>query len=76
MIAGGGNDPIARFALGFVALVLGALAIQYSKWLEVGSRHRPREEPNPYFELPRVMGAFLFVCGIVLIAWSAWTLLI
>ncbi|MGH9590234.1 MAG: hypothetical protein ACRD25_07545 [Terracidiphilus sp.] len=75
MIAAGGNVAIARFALGFAALVLGALAVQYSKWLEVGAPRHPREQPNPYFELPRLMGAFLFLCGLALIGWSAWSLL-
>lgn len=75
MTGAGGNDPVARFALGFVALVLGALAVQYSKWLEVGTRRRPREQPNPYFELARIMGAFLFLCGLVFIGWSAWSLI-
>lgn len=75
MIAAGGDDAIARFALGFVALVLGALDVQYSKWLEVGTRRQPREEPNPYFELARWVGALLFLCGLVLIGWSAWSLM-
>ena len=43
MIAAVGEDAIARFALGFVALVLGALGVQYSKWLEVGARRQPRK---------------------------------
>lgn len=75
MIAAGGNDAIARFALGFVALVLAALGVQYSKWLEVGTPRRPREVSNPYFELVRLLGALLFLCGLVLIGWSAWSLL-
>lgn len=75
MIAAGGDDAIARFALGFVALVLGALGVQYSKWLEVGTRRQAREEPNPYFELVRLLGALLFLSGLVLIGWSAWSLL-
>lgn len=75
MIAAYGDDAVARFALGFVALVLGALGVQYSKWLEVGTRHQAREEPNPYFELVRLLGALLFLCGLALIGWSAWSLL-
>jgi len=75
MIAAGGDDAIARFALGFVALVLGALGVQYSKWLELGGRRQPREEPNPYFELVRFLGALIFLCGLVSIGWSAWSLL-
>lgn len=75
MVTAGGDDAIARFALGFVALLLGALGVQYSKRLEVGTPRRPREEPNPYFELVRFVGALLFLCGLVLIGWSAWSLL-
>lgn len=75
MAAASGDDAIARFALGFVALVLGALGVQYSKWLEVGSRRLPREEPNPYFELARFFGGLIFLCGLALIGWSAWSLL-
>lgn len=75
MVAAGGDDAIARFALGFVALLLGALGVQYSKRLEVGTRREPRDEPNPYFELVRLFGALLFLCGLVLVAWSAWNLL-
>lgn len=75
MIDAGSADAIARFASGFVALVLGALAVQYSKWLEVGPRQRPRETPNPCFELARLLGAFFFLCGLALIGWSAWSLL-
>lgn len=75
MIAAGGDDAITRFALGFVALVLGALGVQYSKWLEVGTRRQPRDESNPYFELARWVGALLFLCGLVLIGWSAWSLM-
>lgn len=76
MIAAGGDDAIARFAMGFVALIVGALGVQYSKWLEVGTQRHPREEPNPYFEFVRFLGALLFLCGLVLIGWSAWSLLI
>ena len=75
MVAASGDDAIARFASGFVALLMGALVVQYSKRLEVGTRQHPREEPNPYFELVRFVGALLFVCGFLLIAWSAWNLL-
>jgi hypothetical protein len=75
MIAAGGDDAIARFALGFVALILGALGVQYSKWLEVGAHRHLREEPNPYFDLVRFLGALIFLCGLVLIGWSAWSLL-
>lgn len=75
MLAADGDNAIARFALGFVALSIGALLVQYSKWLEVGTRQQPREDPNPYFEMVRISGALLFVCGLVLIGWSAWSLL-
>ena len=75
MVASGGDDAITRFAVGFVGLLLGALVVQYSKRLEVGTRRQPREEPNPYFELVRFLGALLFVCGLVLIGWSAWSLM-
>ena len=76
MVTAGGEDAIARFALGFVALLLGALGVQYSKRLEIGTQRQPRQEPNPYFELVRFVGALLFLCGLVLIGWSAWSLLI
>jgi hypothetical protein len=75
MLAAGRDDAMARFALGFVALLMGALAVQYSKWLEVGTRQQPREDPNPYFELVRFLGALLFLGGLALIAWSAWSLM-
>lgn len=75
VLATGGDDAIARFGLGFAALLLGALGVQYSKWLEVGTRRQPREMPNPYFGLVRFLGALLFLSGLGLIGWSAWSLL-
>lgn len=75
MVAGSGGDTFGIFGLGFAALLLGALGVQYSKWLEVGSRRHLRDEPNPYFKLVRLSGALLFLFGLSLIAWSAWILL-
>lgn len=75
MITPGSDEAIARFALGFAALLIGALGVQYSKWLEVGTQPHPREQPNPYFELVRFLAGLVFLCGLVLIAWSAWSLL-
>ena len=75
MVRTGGENPIALFALGFIALLWGALGVQYSKRLEVGTRSHPRSEPNPYHELVRFFAALLFFGGLYLIAWSAWLLL-
>lgn len=71
----GVNGAPDLFGLGFVALLCGALAVQYSKRLEVGTRMRPRTEPNPYFELVRVLGALVFFSGLGMIGWSAWLLM-
>ncbi|HEX8712655.1 MAG TPA: hypothetical protein VF730_12335 [Terracidiphilus sp.] len=61
--------------IGFVALLWGALGVQWAKHLEVGSRRRPREEPNPYFELVRFLSALVFLSGLGMILWGAWMLL-
>jgi hypothetical protein len=75
VLAAGGDNAIVRFGLGFAALLLGALGVQYSKWLEVGTWRNPRTQPNPYYELVRFLGALLFLSGLGLIVWSAWSLL-
>lgn len=75
MFAESGGDAIGEFGFGFTALLLGALGVQYSRWLQVGTQRQPRDEPNPYFPLVRLFGALLFLCGLVLIGWSAWRLL-
>lgn len=69
------GDAMGIFGLGFVALLWGALVVQYSKRLEVGTRRQPRTEPNPYFELVRFLGALFFLGGLGMIGWSAWSLL-
>lgn len=71
----GVNGALDIFGLGFVALLWGALAVQWSRWLESGTRAKPREEPNPYFELVRFLGALGFLGGLGMIVWSAWLLL-
>lgn len=63
------------FGLGFIALIWGALGVQWSKWLEVGTRRKPRTEPNPYYQPLRWVGALVFFSGLGMIAWSAWMLM-
>jgi hypothetical protein len=64
MFAGSGGQALGEFGWGFTVLLLGALGVQYSKWLEVGSRRQPREEPNPYFEsVRRSSGPCCFCAG-------------
>lgn len=63
------------FGLGFIALIWGALGVQWSKWLEVGTRTKPRSEPNPYYRPVRWVGALVFLSGLGMIAWSAWMLM-
>lgn len=70
-----GGDPIERFALGSVALLWGALGVQYAKRLEVGTRQHPRTEPNPYHVLVRTVAAFFFLGGLYLIVSSGWSLM-
>jgi hypothetical protein len=69
------NDALEIFGFGFVALLWGALGVQYSKRLEVGTRAKPRTEPNPYFEMVRFVSALVFLSGLGMILWSAWLLM-
>lgn len=75
MAPGAGGDPIGMFALGFIGLLWGALGVQYSKRLEVGTRRHPRTEPNPYCHFVRTISALIFFIGLYLILSSAWFLL-
>ncbi len=75
MFLGGSGNPIEGFALGSVALLWGALGVQYAKRLEVGTRRHPRIEPNPYHGLVRAIAAFIFLGGLYLIVTSGWALL-
>ncbi len=75
MVPASGGDAIERFALGTVALLWGALGVQYAKRLEMGTRRHPRTEPNPYHKLVRTVAAFFFLGGLYLIIASAWFLL-
>ena len=75
MVSIGGVNPIERFALGSVALMWGALGVQYAKRLQVGTRRHPRTEPNPYHTVVRTIAAFIFLGGLYLIVTSAWYLM-
>ena len=75
MVSIGGGNPIERFALGSVALLWGALGVQYAKRLEVGTRRHPRTEPNPYYRLVLAVAAAFFLGGLYLILSSGWSLM-
>ena len=75
MVSIGGGNPIERFALGSVALLWGALGVQYAKRLEVGTLRHPRTEPNPYHRLVLAIAAAFFLGGLFLVISSGWSLL-
>ncbi len=70
-----GGDPMGSFAMGFLAVMWGALAVVYAKYLESGSRNHPRSSPHPLTGLVRLAGALFFFAGLYLIGRSAWFLL-